>query len=130
MNFAKSLHPQSKISFIYVSGAGTDDSEKGKVEWARVKGKTENDLMKFPFKQVFAYRPMFMKIIAGQKHIPKWYRYGSWLFPVLKIIPGIVNSLQQVAQSMIYASQRGYGKSVVGVKDITMLAERALKNKQ
>jgi uncharacterized protein YbjT (DUF2867 family) len=127
LNFANALHPKSEITFIYVSGGGTDGSERGRSMWARVKGKTENDLMKLPFKQVFAYRPMFMKIIAGQKNIPKWYKYGSWLFPVLKIIPGTVNSLQQVAQSMIYVAQSGYDKSVVEVKDITILAERAIK---
>jgi uncharacterized protein YbjT (DUF2867 family) len=128
LNFAKALHPKSKITFIYVSGGGTDSSEKGRTMWARVKGKTENDLMKLPFKQVFAYRPMFMKTIAGQKNIPKWYKYGSWLFPVLKIIPGTVNTMQQVAQSMIYIAQNGYEKSVVEVKDISILDEKALKN--
>ena len=125
LNFAKALHPKSEISFIYVSGAGTDSSEKGKIGWARVKGKTENDLIKLPFKQVFAFRPGFMTITDGQKHIPKLYKYGSWLLPVLKVF-GIVNimTMQQVGQAMIYAAQYGYKKNVVEVKDIAILAQK------
>ena len=110
LNFAKALNPNSKLSFIYVSGTGTDSSEKGKSMWARVKGKTENDLMKLLFKRVFAFRPGFMKNIAGQKNLPKWYKYGSWMFPVFKAL-GIANTMQQVAQAMIYAVQNGYEKS-------------------
>ncbi|MGN6292981.1 MAG: NAD-dependent epimerase/dehydratase family protein, partial [Chitinophagaceae bacterium] len=53
------------MSFSYISGAGTDSSEKGRSMWARVKGKTENDLMKLPFRQVFAFRPGFIKPIKG-----------------------------------------------------------------
>jgi hypothetical protein len=129
MNFANAIHPKSIRSFIYVSGAGTDGREKGRIEWARVKGKTENDLMKLPFKQVFAFRPGFMKIVAGQKNIPKWYKYVSWLFPVFNFIShGTVTTLNQVGQAMIFAAQSGYEKSVVKNKDITILADRKSKN--
>jgi NAD-dependent epimerase/dehydratase family protein len=126
MTFAKAVNPNPQMSFVYVSGSGTDSTEKGRMMWARVKGKTENDLMKLPFKQVFAFRPGFMKATPGQKRILKYYKYFSWLFPILKLLaPGIVNTMQQVGQAMIYAAQHGYEKNVVEVKDITILAKRA-----
>src|SRR6185436_12655775 len=56
------------MTFCYVSGSGTDSTEKGKTMWARVKGKTENDLMKLPFKQVYNFRPGFMKPTPGLKN--------------------------------------------------------------
>jgi putative NADH-flavin reductase len=127
MSFAKAISLNAEISFIYVSGAGTDSSEKGRSMWARVKGKTENDLTQLPFKQMFAFRPGFIKAIRGQKKLPKWYKYGSWLFPVLKIIPGTANSMQQVAQAMIYAAQYGYEQNIVEVRDIDVLWKKALK---
>lgn len=126
--FARAVNPNPAMSFIYVSGAGTDSSEKGRAMWARVKGKTENDLMKLPFRQVFAFRPGFMVAVEGQKRLLKAYKYLSWLAPVLKIVtPGMINTLTQVAYAMIYAAQHGYEKNVVEVKDITILANRAMK---
>src|SRR5579875_1944246 len=65
----------SGMTFCYVSGAGTDSSEKGRSMWARVKGKTENDLMKLPFKKVYAFRPGFIKAIKGLKHVHSFYKY-------------------------------------------------------
>lgn len=126
LNFAKALGPHSQMTFIYVSGGGTDTSEKGRLMWARVKGKTENDLLKLPFEKAFAFRPGFMKVMRTQRYVPKLYHYVSWLFPVLKaFVPGFVNTMTQVGQAMIYAAQSGYEKKVVEVKDITILSERA-----
>ncbi len=128
MNFARAVGPNSQMSFVFVSGGGTDSSEKGRMMWARVKGKTENDLMKMDFKQAFGFRPGFMTPAVGQKHVHKYYYYISWLFPVLKIVmPNIINNMSQVTQAMIYAAQNGYEKNVVEVKDITILADRALR---
>src|SRR6195952_3408401 len=59
--------------FCYISGANTDSTEKGRSMWARVKGKTENDLMKLPFEQVFAFRPGFMRATEGQKNLLPYY---------------------------------------------------------
>ena len=61
------------MTFCYISGAGTDSTEKGRINWARVKGKTENDLMKLPFKKVFACRPGFMLPAKGAKNVPGYY---------------------------------------------------------
>jgi len=131
LRFARAVHPNPHMSFVYVSGGGTDSSEKGRMMWARVKGKTENDLMKLPFKQVFAFRPGLMEATANQKNVLKYYKYVEWLFPIVKIIlPNMINTMSQVAQAMIYAAQNGYEKNVVEVKDITVLAKRASERTQ
>lgn len=127
LTFARAVGPASQMSFIYVSGGGTDSSEKGRMMWARVKGKTENDLMKLPFKQVFAFRPGFMVAIPGQKRVLTYYKYISWLFPAIKVVvPNIITTLQQVGQAMITAARQGYEKNIVEVKDIKILAGREL----
>lgn len=128
LNFAKAVNPNPRMSFVYVSGGGTDSTEKGRAMWARVKGRTENDLMKLPFKQAFAFRPGFMESTDKQRNISQYYKYISWLFPVIKIVlPNIITTMSQVGQAMIYAAQFGYEKNVVEVKDIRILAERASK---
>lgn len=126
LTFARAVSPNASMSFVYVSGSGTDSTEKGRMMWARVKGKTENDLMKLPFRQVFAFRPGMMTPIEGQQRVLKAYKYFSWLAPLLRtFFPNMINSLQQVGQAMIYASLHGYEKNVVEVKDIHILANRA-----
>lgn len=126
--FAKALSPKPQMSFFYVSGAGTDSSEKGRVMWTRVKGKTENDLMKLPFKQVLAFRPGLMKFTEGQKNVSALNKFMSRLYPVMKVVfPNAASTLREVGQAMIYAAQNGYEKNVVEVKDIRILADRALK---
>jgi hypothetical protein len=114
------------MAFVYVSGGGTDSTEKGRMAWARVKGKTENELMKLPFKQAFGFRIGFVEAAAGQKHVLSYYKYVSWLLPVIKtLLPNMINTMRQVTQAMIYAAQSGYEKNVIQVKDIRLLAERA-----
>ncbi len=123
MQFARSLNPNPDMSFIYVSGGGTDSTEKGRLMWARVKGKTENDLMKLPFKQVFAFRPGFIKVTREQRFVPKFYYYISWLYPLFKIVmPNIISTMTQVGIAMINAVQNGYEKNVIEVKDIKILS--------
>ena len=119
LHFAKVLNPNPAMSFIYVSGGGTDSSEKGRMMWARVKGKTENDLMKLPFKQAFGFRIGFVKAAEGQSHVLKYYGYLSWLMPVVKtIFPNAYSTMKQVAQAMIYVAQHGYAHNVIQVKNI------------
>lgn len=119
LHFAKVLNPNPKMSFVYVSGGGTDSTEKGRMMWARVKGKTENDLMKLPFKQAFGYRIGFVKPAVGQIHVLKYYSYVSWLFPVIKtLFPFMYNTMKQVTKSMIYVAENGYESNIIHVKDI------------
>ena len=113
------------MTFCYVSGAGTDSTEKGSSMWARVKGKTENDLMKLPFKQVFAFRPGYMHPTPGLKNTLSFVKYLSWLYPFFKrSFPNTVSTLAQVGQAMIKVTLFGYDKQVMEVKDIKMVADR------
>lgn len=123
--FAKALSPKSQMTFIYISGAGTDSSEKGRSMWARIKGKTENDLIKLPFKNVFALRPGLMKITEGQ-HNPKGsQKIMSVLYPLFKLVfPNYANTVREVGKAMISVAQYGYEKNVIEVKDILALAKK------
>ena len=124
MNFAQSLcRLNPEMTFCYISGSGTDGTEKGRIMWARVKGKTENDLMKLPFKQVYAFRPGFMQPTKGLKNVLGSYKYVTWLFPALRVLFGkYVSTLSEVGIAMINAVLYGYEKKVLEVKDIVALS--------
>jgi hypothetical protein len=112
------------MTFCYVSGRSTDSTEKGKMMWARVKGKTENDLMKLPFKQVFAFRPGYMHPTKGLKNTLSFYKYFSWMYPFLRaVLPQYVSTLKEVGLAMIHTVD-GYPKNILEVKDIVELAKR------
>jgi uncharacterized protein YbjT (DUF2867 family) len=129
MNFAQALARQNKeMTFVYVSGAGTDSSEKGKSNWARVKGRTENDLMKLPFKNAFAFRPAFMQPTKGLKHAKGYYSFFKILYPILKLImPTYISTLKEVGIAMINLAIDGYEKPVIEVKDINVLSKKIAK---
>lgn len=113
------------MSFGYVSGAGTDSHEKSRQMWARVKGRTENDLRQLPFRAVHLFRPGFLQPVAGQLHILKLYRWLGWLYPVLRrVAPATACSLGELGLAMLHASQRGYSKPVLEVPDIVQLAKQ------
>ncbi len=112
------------MTFCYVSGAATDSTEQGKVMWARVKGKTENDLMKLPFKKVYAFRPGYMQPTPGLKNTLKMYAFLSWLYPILrKAFPGYVSTLKEVGIAMIHSAEKDYGKSVLEIRDIVAITK-------
>lgn len=109
--------------FSYVSGAGTDSTEKGRSRWARVKGKTENDLMKLPFRRVYAFRPGFIRPIPGLSHAHKFYKYIDWLFPLGRALyPAGFVTLSEVGLAMIHLALRRDGDAVVNGKDIIRFA--------
>lgn len=113
-----------EMTFCYVSGSGTDSTEKGKRMWARVKGKTENDLLKLPFKKVYLFRPGYMQPTKGLKNTLKGYAAFSWLYPVWRrLFPGFVSSLKEVGIAMIRCAQTNYSKSVLEVRDIVAIAK-------
>ena len=126
MHMAEILSKQnSDMTFCYISGAGTDSSEKGRLTWARVKGKTENDLIKLPFKKVYAFRPGFIIPAKGQKNVHKYYTILGFLFPFLQtIFPKFVSTLKELGLAMINSVIKGYEKPVLEVKDIVELAKR------
>lgn len=118
------LNPE--MVFTYVSGMGTDSLEKGN-GWASVKGKTENDLKKLPFKKVHAYRPGFIKPIPGLKNAKSFYKYINWMFPIGKsLTPNAFNSLEELGDSMIYVTLNNYEPFILNGKEISETA-RLLK---
>ena len=111
------------MTFCYVSGAGTDGTEKGWMKWARVKGKTENDLTKLPFKAVYNFRPAFMLPTPGLKNTLPYYKYVTWLYPLVSpLFPGSFGTLKELGLSMIHIVLKGYPKTVLDPSDIRLLA--------
>lgn len=110
--------------FCYVSGKSTDSTEQGSSNWARVKGKTENDLMKLPFKKAYAFRPGFIKPTPGLTRTHKFYRYINWMFPIGRALsPGAFCTMRELGQAMIHITQRGYTTDIIEGKDIIKLAQ-------
>ena len=127
MNFAELLAGQNPdMTFCYISGAGTDSTEKGRINWARVKGKTENDLMKLPFKKVFACRPGFMLPSKDAKNVPGYFGIFRFLYPASDghCFPKYVSTLKEVALAMINSVIYGYEKQVLEVVDLIQLSKR------
>jgi uncharacterized protein YbjT (DUF2867 family) len=129
--YTLTLHVASTLSklnpnmvFCYISGASTDSSEKGRSNWARVKGKTENDLMKLPFKKVYAFRPGILIPTKGLKNTLSFYKWLGWLIPLIKLIgPNSISTLKELGLAMINAVVRGYDRTILEVKDIKALAK-------
>lgn len=126
LHFAKTLVKfNPNMVFNYVSGQGTDSSEKGRMMWARVKGKTENALMQLPFEGVYNFRPGLMKPTPGQKNIKSFYKFMGSLYPLLcRIFPNSSSTLKEVGLAMINSVTMGYEKQILEVKDIKLLAKK------
>ena len=114
-----------EMTFCYVSGAGTDSSGQGRSMWARVKGKTENDLMKLPFKAAYMFRPGYIQPIKGLKNTYKLYKVIGLLYPVWKtFFPKYVCTLKNLGLTMINVVLQGSDKHILENVDITRLAEK------
>lgn len=126
MIFAKTLlEVNPNIVFNYVSGRSTDSTEKGNVMWARVKGKTENDLMKLGFKAQYNFRPALMLPFDGQKSVKPIFKLMA---NILKyIMPKATLTLSQVGQAMINVVENGYSKQILEVNDIRIAANETNK---
>lgn len=124
LNFAKTLLKLNPdMTFCYVSGVGTDTTEKGRIMWARVKGKTENDLLKLPFKAAYMFRPGFIKPTKGLKNTYKAYKFITPFYPVLrKLFPKYVVTLEEIGLAMINVTLLGSDKKVIECKDIAGLS--------
>lgn len=125
MHVAEVLCKQNPdMTFCYISGAGTDSTEKGRSIWARVKGKTENDIMKLPFKRAFAFRPGFIKPIAGLKYYHKFYHFINWMYPIGRVLfPNGFCKLEEIGHAMIKCCSLDKTRGVVEGKDIIELAK-------
>ena len=124
MQAATTLSKLNKdMTFCYVSGEGTDSSERGRLMWARVKGKTENHLKNLPFKAVYLFRPGFMKPVNGQKNLKSFYKIAGKIYPFMKfILPNHGCKLEDLGNAMINTVKVGYSKSILENKDIEELA--------
>ena len=117
------LKVNSDMTFCYISGASTDSTEKGKMMWARVKGKTENHLMNLGFKKAIMFRPALIQPIKGLKNTLKAYKPFLWLIPIVKAaFPNYVSTLHDIGLAMINSVDKGQDKSILEVKDIIKLA--------
>lgn len=127
LNFSKKLLEINKdMVFCYVSGSGTDSSEKGKVMWARVKGKTENDLLKLPFKAVYNFRPGFMRPSPGAKNVKGVLKFISALYPILRPLnKTYFLTLEEVGKAMVAVTKNGYNKHILETQDISFLASQS-----
>ncbi len=118
------LNPQ--MTFIYISGAGTDSTERGRTMWARVKGQTENALLKLPFKAAYMFRPALIVPLHGIKSKTLAYRISYALMrpllPLMNIlIPRYVTTTEKLGRAMLKAAKRGAPKTVLEVPDINSL---------
>jgi len=120
------LNPQ--MIFIYVSGTGTDRLERGRIMWARVKGKTENALLRLPFKAAYMFRPGIIEPLHGAKSRTPLYRVlytiGKPLLPLIRFaFPDQILTTEQVGRAMLAGAREGFPKQILEVKDIRAAAK-------
>jgi uncharacterized protein YbjT (DUF2867 family) len=115
------------LTFVYVSGAGTDRTERGRVRWARVKGRTENELLGLPFKAAYMFRPGAILPRHGVRSRTAWIR---WLYlaaaPIAglwrAVLPGTVSTSEEVVRAMLAVARHGYSTPVLEIRDINRAA--------
>jgi uncharacterized protein YbjT (DUF2867 family) len=117
-----------RMTFCYVSGMGTDSSERGRIMWARVKGKTENALRALPFKATFMFRPGYIQPVDGVRSKTGWiHGITSALAPlyplVHRMMPYSTTTTANVGRALIQVAASGYFKPVLSPGDINRLAE-------
>jgi uncharacterized protein YbjT (DUF2867 family) len=126
MSVAQTLHAHNPdMSFVYVSGAGTDSTESGRSMWARVKGATENALLAMPW-PAYMFRPAYIQPVAGVRSKTRWYAaiyaVAAPLYPVIRrLAPGIATTTEQLGKAMLAAARTGAPKRVLETRDINAL---------
>ena len=121
LHFADIMPDKEKMTFIYLSGAGTTD--KGRQFWQQVKSKTEHDIQEKGFRRAFALRPAIMKWAKGQKHIQTMQYLFLPFYPLLRLF-GQANSMKEIVLSQLTLTRDGYEQFAINPKDIVKLAER------
>ena len=121
------LRHNPNMTFVYVSGTGTDSSEKGRTMWARVKGETENALLRLPFNAAYMFRPGAIQPLHGIRSKTRLYRAGyvvmAPLWPVLRaLFPRSTITTEQVGRAMLAVAKRGADKKLIENVDIAQLA--------
>jgi hypothetical protein len=113
--------------FCYISGAGADSTEQGRVMWARVKGRTENALLAMPFRAVYLFRPGYIQPMKGIRSKTRWYQafyivFGP-LYPLLhRLFPAYTTTTANLGQALIAAAAWGYPRRILDSPDINALA--------
>jgi uncharacterized protein YbjT (DUF2867 family) len=120
------LNPQ--MTFVYVSGAGTDTSEKGRSMWARIKGRTENALLRLPFKAAYMFRPGIIVPLDGIRSKTASYRlfylFSKPVLPPLRhLFPNLILTTKQIGRAMLAVVRQGAPKKILETKDIRSLAD-------
>lgn len=115
-----------RMTFVYVSGVGTDSTEGGRSMWARVKGRTENALLRLPFKRAYMFRPGFIQPLHGIRSKTRFYRmFYAVAGPVLplfkRLFPRYVTTTEQLGRAMLAVAKRGAPKVILGTDDINRL---------
>lgn len=118
------MNPQ--MTFVYVSGQGTDSSEKGRTMWARVKGKTENALLHLPFKSAYMFRPGFIQPLHGIRSKTALYQaIYSLTGPVIpllrRLFPKVILTTEEIGKAMLAVARRGSPVKVLEVRDMQAL---------
>jgi uncharacterized protein YbjT (DUF2867 family) len=116
------------MTFIYVSGQGTDSSERGSVMWARVKGKTEKALLRLPFAGAYMFRPGIIQPLDGITSRTRLYRLfyaaSKPFLPILRwALPNEVLTTRQIGKAMLHVTRSGFPKRVLESRDIRVAAE-------
>jgi len=126
LNFANILvRLNPEMTFCYVSGSGTDSTEKGRIMWARVKGKTENNLLKLPFKAAYMFRPGYIQPTKGLKNTYKFYKIFVPFYPVIKLFfSKYAATLKEIGLAMINVTLRGSDKKILECRDIVHESRR------
>jgi len=110
------------MTFFYVSGVGTDRTERGRTMWARVKGRTENDLAALPFRAFYGVHAGYLHPIAGLLHTQPYYAYVGWMYPLLaRLAPQATCRLDELARSLIRIAREGHTSNVITVADMRRL---------
>lgn len=114
------------MTFVYVTGMGTDSTGKGRSMWARVKGKTENDLLKLPFKAAYMFRPAGILPLHGERSKSRFYQMIYVLLRPFysifkKLLPNYVTTSVQIGRAMIKVARQGYTKSIIENKEINQI---------
>jgi uncharacterized protein YbjT (DUF2867 family) len=114
------------MTFVYVSGAGTDGTERGRVMWARVKGRTENALLRLPFKAAYMVRPGLIIPLHGIRSRTPWVQtllsVTRPLHPLMqKLGPGVVTTTEQIGRALLTLGRNGYPAHVLEMRDINAL---------
>lgn len=118
------LRANPSLVFCHVSGAMADSSEKGRIMWARVKGRAENALSRLPFRGVYHFRPGLMQPMAGQRNVVGHYRLIATLYPLVRRFwPSQACTLREVAQAMIACTRHGNPSTRLEMSEIQRLAQ-------